>query len=363
MKFKWILVMVVSIFSATGLPSFAGKEGVGGGNPRKIDATAIQLLIQGQDLKIAMNNYLRTVRLEQIADSRIRRILKQVSVRGALQKDVEISRYEASSRCMADSSDSVPASTEVGKLGGKICFNLEKLAQQYSSLSSEELMIRLASLAFHEHIHHFQLVSESREINEKEANEFSAYVQLTAKATRMPSLKWVSPAGTSYARRLPRECAEQNFGVDTIREKIVDPASFSQEQADELIKSLLDYSNRNSEDTCFIPTFVFGHGYGALSALSAICRQRKGSGFFYPGDIQVVWIPESDLISSSTLALIRTSSSNIACIYSISHEATMGCFNTTSETQANRDSAYPAICMGRGCMDNVSLQAEWLNAQ
>ena len=84
----------------------------------------------------------------------------------------------------------VAASAKIGDVGGKICFDAKRIASQYRNLSEEALMVRLANIAFYEHVHHFQKSSDSLAENETEAHHLSAYVQITARLVQIPLLKW-----------------------------------------------------------------------------------------------------------------------------------------------------------------------------
>ncbi len=172
-------------------PAFSGSEGVGGGTPKKIDKAVIELLLQGDGLKNAILNYVRTLQVDQVSDPLTRSTFQRMLRDGALQKDISTPKnYTFGTSCKDAYSDEVPASAKIGDIGGEICFDVEKLAQDYAALSSEEMMIRLASLAIHEHVHHFQQLSNSPSENEDEAYRVSAYLQLTAKIEQIPLLKW-----------------------------------------------------------------------------------------------------------------------------------------------------------------------------
>lgn len=176
--------------------STSGGEGSGGGDPFKIDKTVVQLLIDGDDLKNAMLNYLKTLPLDNVSDLRV---LQTIMKDGSLAKDIRTSKYFAGPACKDELNLDVPASTELGtknapNLGGSICFDVDLLTSRYQGLSKEELMIQMASLAFHEHIHHFQDRNGDKNANEKEAYLVAAYVQLTAKVLQIPLLKWAPPS-------------------------------------------------------------------------------------------------------------------------------------------------------------------------
>lgn len=201
MKTQLAWGLIGSVFLMAGA-AHAENGGRGGGDPLKNDAAAIELLLEGNGLKQAMLNYLGTLQVDQVRDDAVKATLTRVMKGGALQKDIASpGNYIISSDCVDGYSDSVPASALVGDVGGKICFNAQKLAQDYANLSEEDVMIRLASLAFHEHAHHFQDPSDPLKQNEIEAYRLSAYVQITAKVAEMPILKWVQQPSKSYYSR------------------------------------------------------------------------------------------------------------------------------------------------------------------
>jgi hypothetical protein len=61
-------------------------------------------------------------------------------------------------------------------------------------LSEEDVMVRLAGLAFHEHTHHYQVFSNDKvQENEDLANRIGGYILVTAKFVQLPLLRWVKP--------------------------------------------------------------------------------------------------------------------------------------------------------------------------
>ena len=176
----------------------------GGGSPSRVDEQAIRMMIQGESLKNSVINYFKTIKVEEIENAEIRQVVPRLLSQGLL-KDVKSFDNYYFGDCLDAQDSSVPASTEFGhkdgnqckpNIGGKICFNPNKLVSIYESegLSEEQLLIRLASLAIHEHVHHFQCVEDSTDQKlEDQANQVAAYVQLTARLSQMPVLKWVSP--------------------------------------------------------------------------------------------------------------------------------------------------------------------------
>jgi hypothetical protein len=116
----------------------------------------------------------------------------------------------------------VPASAKIGEIGGKICFDTKKIADEFHDLSQEEVMIRLAALAFHEHVHHFQKPETDLKINEDEAYNLSAYVKITAKLTQIPVLKW-SDANLEQAYYTMTATHDIVFGANSLSAPLAVP--------------------------------------------------------------------------------------------------------------------------------------------
>ncbi len=104
--------------------------------------------------------------------------MTRIMANQALVNDIQTSgNYTIGTDCKDAYSNSVPASTVIGDVGGKICFNSVQIAADIQNLNQEDGMIRLAALAFHEHVHHFQNASAGATVNEAEAYQFAADVQ------------------------------------------------------------------------------------------------------------------------------------------------------------------------------------------
>jgi len=186
-----LTLSIAVIFSAQ-----AGGNSTSGGGPEKVMEGALKLLIENDGLKQAMLNYLKTIQINKIEDAAVREKIKSMMLDENLLNDIKNSKYNISSNCKDDYDSAVSASTQVGKLNSDICFDTEKLSKLYVGLDDENVMIKLASLAFHEHTHHFQVHSSSKEgieKNEAEANLISGYISITAKFVQLPLLKWTIP--------------------------------------------------------------------------------------------------------------------------------------------------------------------------
>jgi hypothetical protein len=191
------LMLVLLLFSIMPTNVFAGANTSGGGGPETVDAGALKLLIDSGSLKRAMANYVQTVHVEQIEDALVRNKFAKMTAQNQLVSDIENSHYVVATPgtpCKDAYDNDVPASTIVGVLGSDICFNVEKLVHAYQGLSEEDVMVQFASLAFHEHTHHFQTFSKVLiKSNENEANRIAGYILITAKFVQLPLLKWTRP--------------------------------------------------------------------------------------------------------------------------------------------------------------------------
>jgi hypothetical protein len=188
-------IVITFLLICTSNILLAGGNISGGGNPYKVSEGALRLLLEGDGLKKAMLNYVDTLPLKQIEDGQVRESLTKMISNGSLRNDIINSKYIASNDCKDSHEEMTPASTLVGLKGSDICFNTQKLVTAYKGFNDEEVMINLASLAFHEHAHHFQK-SDKKKIkeNEEEANRIAGYILITAKFVQLPLLKWTNPS-------------------------------------------------------------------------------------------------------------------------------------------------------------------------
>lgn len=191
------LLISVNLFAKGGKgggSSASGGNTSGGGNPFTVTESSIKLLITGNGLKSAMLNYLKTLPVEKIDDMTVRNLFARLLQNDFLQIDIRESKYIASESCEDTMHGPSAASALMGKLGSDICFNPVILAKLYQGMDDENVMVQLASLAFHEHVHHFQVGDrKSMRRNEEDANRLAGYVQITAKFVQLPLLKWSNP--------------------------------------------------------------------------------------------------------------------------------------------------------------------------
>jgi len=207
----FIVLMSVNLTFTSFSLGMDGGNGSGGADPYKIDETAIALLLKGGGLKNAMLSYLKTLPLSQVSDVSVKKTFLRLVAENGLQNDILSSNYTLDDSCKDAFDAQVPASAKIAERGGNICFNVKKLVDSYKGLSQEDMMIKLASLAFHEHAHHFQKNEDSVEQNESEAYLLSAYVQITAKIVQIPLLKWTTPPPTTATPTPRLSCRYQDF--------------------------------------------------------------------------------------------------------------------------------------------------------
>lgn len=194
---KFILALIFVLFSNHS--SFAGGNTSSGGDPEKVRREAIRLLIEDGGLKKAMLNYLNTLQISQIQEYKIKALFVEMMKDDSLKMDIQKSRYYISANCKGYDQEKTPASTSLGVSGSDICFNIEKLIQRFKNLTDEAMMVELAGLAFHEHVHHFQkapsthnneeLIKKHEQI-ENNANAVGGYILITAKYVQVPLLQW-----------------------------------------------------------------------------------------------------------------------------------------------------------------------------
>lgn len=92
-----------------------GNSGTGGGDPKKIVAAEIKLLINGRGLKNAILKYLETIQVGQIQENDIKAVFSAVMARNALQEDINAkSNYTIEESCRDFYNAEVPASTQIG---------------------------------------------------------------------------------------------------------------------------------------------------------------------------------------------------------------------------------------------------------
>lgn len=175
----------------------------GGGTDTGVNEQLLNSFLDPQQdiLKRALTNYLNTLNEEQIGDPNIKELMRTKFKKNDLLQDIHKSTYVIGGlgNCKDEYNNKVAASAVIGQQGGPICFDTKTLAKDYVGLDTESTLIKLASLALHEHIHHLQpaITSKSsgnRDLKiselESEGFRFSAYVLITAKSANLPTLKW-----------------------------------------------------------------------------------------------------------------------------------------------------------------------------
>lgn len=193
MNKKFISLVLGMTLSLTHLFAAEGGGGVIGGGGGDFELNSIktleQLLKQG-GLKKALVHYLETIDVDKIENKKVKNTLAPLLQNGSLIQDIQTTEYLLTENCIDVYNHEAPAAAYIGDIGGNICFNPGMILNQLKNPSSKDLMVELAALVLHEHIHHFQSRAKAITENEAEAYAVSAYFKITAKILQMPVLKW-----------------------------------------------------------------------------------------------------------------------------------------------------------------------------
>lgn len=191
-----LLLNLIFSFVLTTTHSASAKDGpgnTGGADPSKNEVAAIKMLLEGDALKSAMLNYIRTLNISKVEIPQVKETFIAILKDGALENDIRTQgNYIVQDSCSDSFNKNVPASAKIGDVGGRICFDTNRLASAFHGMSAEQTMIELASVAFHEHVHHFQHPGELISKNEDEAYALSAYIKISAKVVQVPLLEWTA---------------------------------------------------------------------------------------------------------------------------------------------------------------------------
>jgi uncharacterized protein YfiM (DUF2279 family) len=206
------IVLVLLALICTASAGFAGDSGRGG-IPEAISQDAFNRYITGLGLKLSVRHYLDTLPINQISDpvdSDVKATFEKMVRGNALQKDIDTQgNYVAGlENCNFNQQGANPESTNIKvrawtqtgrngefNVGGKICFDVNGLVQDFKGISLEEAAVRLAALAYHEHTHHFQFATDDAAAikkQEAEANGIGGYIFRTARLSQIPVLEWSS---------------------------------------------------------------------------------------------------------------------------------------------------------------------------
>jgi hypothetical protein len=185
-----------------------GREGGNGGDSDANAKLALQNQIENEsyNLKASMRNYINMIDVDQISDPTVKATINRIG-RDNLIDDINRSTY----RIEAGSSEAYiptlgeksgvklkPAARTDFSRNSDVRFDLDLLFGELKDLPNEEQKtIALASLAFHETIHHFQTPPQADQSYDKslldreaEAYQFSGYVLKSASFGKIPLLIW-----------------------------------------------------------------------------------------------------------------------------------------------------------------------------
>lgn len=179
---------LTNLFAAEG--GGGGVIGGGGGDFELNSIKTLEQLLKQGGLKKALVHYLETIDVDKIENKKVKDTLAPIIKDGSLIQDIQTTEYLLTENCIDVYNHEVPAAAYIGDLGGNICFNPGMILNQLKNPSSKDLMVELAALVLHEHIHHFQSSAKAITENEAEAYEVSAYFKITAKILQVPVLKW-----------------------------------------------------------------------------------------------------------------------------------------------------------------------------
>jgi hypothetical protein len=192
-------------------PVVRNGEPRGGGGLITLDRTALERRIEGGILQSATKNYFVTLEVNGIQEPEVKSLLIKYG-KDSILKALAAARFRAAKpgeSCRDRYSQDVDASATIGKPGGVICFDTDRILKYFeaqyrtsqSQIEEEIVLIKLGSLASHEVLHHLQRNHENIDANarnEREAYVVGAYVQNTARWGTQPTLKW-APEGTPDA--------------------------------------------------------------------------------------------------------------------------------------------------------------------
>jgi hypothetical protein len=189
---KKLLLALILLTSAAN-----AKDGVGNADSDEIKRKALEHLLESNAyyLKTSMINYVDTLQIDQIPalteTDRVAKNFFEKIGKERVKADILASPYLTGNNCHDEYKPELSARALIGDLKGQICFDMDRFHRENKDETLEQRMILLASLAFHEEVHHFQKKGISDTIGlENQAHRVSAYVLNTATFGNIPSLIW-----------------------------------------------------------------------------------------------------------------------------------------------------------------------------
>ncbi|MGZ3771605.1 MAG: hypothetical protein ACXVCP_16665 [Bdellovibrio sp.] len=173
--------------------SFEGKVGSGGGNSIiKVDKEEFIKKMKSEDIKNVLIESLASMSFNEFSDRMLMVFPDKISKSLWLVDQFFKDSYKTSHRlvteiikspftfgtCTNEKGESTEASTEIGKSGTPICFDLDLIYSGIkTNVSEDEVEIKLAAILLHEVAHHLQRPNGDYEKNEEAANLIEQYFQ------------------------------------------------------------------------------------------------------------------------------------------------------------------------------------------
>lgn len=142
--------------------AFAGGGSTGGTNNQVINEKYLEYLLNGPGLilKNALKDYLNSIDVNEIADPVIKKLFTNDYHIAQFVDDINRSSYINEPNCKDEHNKIFSASAGISEFGGKICFDLAQLSKEYQGMTTQGVLIQMAAVALHEHLHHLQKDAE-----------------------------------------------------------------------------------------------------------------------------------------------------------------------------------------------------------
>ncbi len=186
-----------------------------GGIPDGIDEKSFTSYILGYGLRTSVQSYYNSVvqnlnTMIAPMDPGVANLLRAMIGEGLGDDIVQLNLNVGLQNCIKSGDESNPeyknkkprAWTQTGQMGiwnigGKICFDVKGLVNEFKGLSNEEAAVRFTALTFHELTHHFQNATTNPiaiQRQEEDANTVGAYVEAHRRVGFQPVVTWAKSA-------------------------------------------------------------------------------------------------------------------------------------------------------------------------